>query len=560
MLSQKRNASVGQSITKHLTSESCDLTQLVTVASFLDDAQILSDVQVEVVKKLKNKFESAFKSGNLSEVFSTAFILTKHDATFMEGGILAKLITLLTLSEVVIGGPYASKNSKVDLVSNVFIALFLESQNVELRNLDEYIRAQLKEDTFLKNSSDRSIVLYFASQLKNADHECIKQLIKKLYLLEPEHGELLDCILLKMNERDESLFITSPLPRNSSAISTVAVLWKEKYIKNHKCATLKPSSNGYSDQIYKIVKEESASYSEPLKTYLLNINAKIMNADRNGEISLFAHNFVDALQETEVLFQNNDLDILGAANVFCWAAYTLYDDFIDQEGQVEYLPVANCAMRKSVTLLTSVFKLDEQHSLMEFLFDCMDQANAWELENTRFKVTGSIIFISKIPNYDDLSILSNRAAGHIVAPLCLAKQYNYTHEQHQHLRQALHHYLVARQLNDDIHDWVEDIKNGHCTYVLSCMLRDAKIAPGAYSHFELSALLKSYFWNRGFEESARTVLRHVELSKRSFSKTKKFKAGAVFFRYLDSIESSIHEAQKRFVHKKQFIKQLKKAD
>jgi hypothetical protein len=364
---------------------------------------------------------------------------------------------------------------------------------------------------------------------------------------------------LKINGTNEIFSEVVEPSEKSNMITIVSTLVRGNFVKTQN-SNLKLYSKNYADQVYKIVSEESQLHREPLRSYLIKIEDKIRNADKGGEISLLARYFADALRVPSASVGSNDLNMLGAANVFCWAAYTLYDDFIDGEGQIKYLSIANSAMRKSLTLLRGVFKFEEQHSLIEFLFDCMDQANAWELQETRFTVTESNIFITEIPNYGDLSILSNRAAGHIIAPLCLAIQYSFTHEQQQLLRQALHHYLVARQLNDDMHDWSEDVKNGHCTYVVSCMLRGAKIMPGEYSHSELNNLLKIYFWKHGFEELSHRALAHIELSKRSFAKTKKFNEDAKFFQFLNSIESSVCEARLRFVQKQEFLKEFKQAN
>jgi hypothetical protein len=191
VLNQKPSTSVDETALEHLLDKSRDITELITVATLLGDTQVLLDLQAKLLKKLKNEFEDMLESRNLSELFGAAFILSKQDHAFMDGQLVARLVTLLTQSEVALGGPYTSKNGKSDLITNIFIALFLQSQDVKLSNLTIYIWAQLEDDTFFKNS-ERSIILYFASHLNEADSSLLKKLAVDVYLLEPEYGVLLN--------------------------------------------------------------------------------------------------------------------------------------------------------------------------------------------------------------------------------------------------------------------------------------------------------------------------------------------------------------------------------
>jgi hypothetical protein len=56
------------------------------------------------------------------------------------------------------------------------------------------------------------------------------------------------------------------------------------------------------------------------------------------------------------------------------------------------------------------------------------------------------------------------------------------------------HYLAARQLNDDLHDWEADLRRGQLTAVNVALLRAAQVPAGEHDLDTLVAQLQSVLW------------------------------------------------------------------
>jgi hypothetical protein len=64
------------------------------------------------------------------------------------------------------------------------------------------------------------------------------------------------------------------------------------------------------------------------------------------------------------------------------------------------------------------------------------------------------------------------------------------------LEAGLRHYLIARQLSDDIHDWQEDIRAGQISAVVTQLLKHADIKTGEHPIEQLINELQDVFWHR----------------------------------------------------------------
>lgn len=77
-------------------------------------------------------------------------------------------------------------------------------------------------------------------------------------------------------------------------------------------------------------------------------------------------------------------------------------------------------------------------------------------------------------------------------------------------------YCAARQLNDDIHDWEDDLSNGRITYVSSLLLRQAHIKPGEHLLQELMPKLRKIFWDSELENMLITAHNMAQSAKQEF--------------------------------------------
>lgn len=293
--------------------------------------------------------------------------------------------------------------------------------------------------------------------------------------------------------------------------------------------------------------------NEPLRTEARRIWTAVNRINRKHEITHIATFFAQSLASpllhaTDTLYHD-----LGEANFYAWMAYTIYDDFIDSDGHTPQLNVANAMHRRSLLLYT-------KHAPPTInpwqYFDQMDEANAWELAYCRADVTnGDIHLANKLPRYHSLSMLAARSSAHILGPLIITATAQSHYQTLQAVEQGLRHYLIAKQLNDDIHDWKNDLAQGHLSPVVTYLLEKTNITNGTFSVTEITPILQRYFWKNGLKNLSRRVIYHVKKSKEILLKDNFINSDKTpfFTHILSPVEASVRQgyalqkAQKEFL-------------
>jgi len=238
---------------------------------------------------------------------------------------------------------------------------------------------------------------------------------------------------------------------------------------------------------------------------------KIKANDLTGEISNLSKCFYKSLRKINKVIEEDTLSALGKANQYAWLAYSLYDNILDDNTDVEILPIANNLMRYSVTEYLSG---GLSFPFINSYFDIVDQANIKEANyRNQFSINSQhgIIHIKKILSAKQLHpLLHERSIIHIIGPLCIA--HNQRKEVVDSVYQALSHYCLAKQLNDDIHDWIEDFSSGRPTYVISKLLNASSMKVGSYKIHKVIDLLKDSYWKGGLVELCDEVISAVDIS------------------------------------------------
>jgi hypothetical protein len=95
------------------------------------------------------------------------------------------------------------------------------------------------------------------------------------------------------------------------------------------------------------------------------------------------------------------------------------------------------------------------------------EAHSWEQQSHRLPLTVSV------GNLVDLDRLADRSALlqlSIVAQFVL-RGYDLDHPLRLTLAETLRQYAIARQIGDDLTDWLEDLRRGRLNYVSACVAR-----------------------------------------------------------------------------------------
>lgn len=271
------------------------------------------------------------------------------------------------------------------------------------------------------------------------------------------------------------------------------------------------------DILYDSAKTTLRKLGEPLKSGGIAFLERVRRADTTHEIGRIATFFERSLVRPDA---RAPIDQLGEANIHCWISYMLYDHLIDGEASLEQLPIANVTMRIALDSYRSLFPADHPfQNVLTGTFNDMDFANAWELKHTRMQVNNDSIAITPLPDYGTFTVLAKRSFGHALGPIALAHFHGFTTQQQRLLEKGFRHYLIARQLNDDLHDWQEDLRGGRLSAVVTHMIQSEGLSTGIYQLDELVARLRVNFWNKSMEEMNAIIHRHVNLSQKYLSQS-----------------------------------------
>ncbi len=290
----------------------------------------------------------------------------------------------------------------------------------------------------------------------------------------------------------------------------------------------------------------TAAYSQlgqlpkPLKTLAFSFLDRLEKTDKNREIALLPTFFYESLTTTEI---SPSLSILGEANIYCWIAYTIYDHLLDGEQATQYLPVANVSMRLALQRYQSLFPGNPsfQQKVMS-VFDGMDAANSWEMKYCRFEQKGSMTTITTLPAYGRYDFLARRSLGHALGPLAIAYANSLRPLQVDALEKGFRHYLIARQLSDDIHDWQEDMRAGHGSAVVTYILNDERIKAGTYEIEPLISTMQSNFWRRSMQATNTIIRQHVRLSRKYLSNSQILRKDGPFLELVTRLDAIATES------------------
>ena len=259
----------------------------------------------------------------------------------------------------------------------------------------------------------------------------------------------------------------------------------------------------YSDTLYSIIDSELAGFQLPDSARVYKLYEKIKKADKFGEISTINRTFYKSikpdLKKPSVTLTT--LELLDKANIYTWLAYSLYDEVLD-ENAITLISPANIILREAYSLYLNAGVPKE---IIDNLFSIVDSSNNLEikLRNT-----------SK-PNLDDLRpLLSGKSIAHCLGQYWLLSNMNYPAENSK--AEGFEKYCAARQLNDDLFDWRDDITRNHYTYASIYLANGARVSVPLSGKQELQAL-NQFFWDSGLEFLCREVITLCEESFDSLS-------------------------------------------
>jgi hypothetical protein len=521
---------------------------------------------------------------DLDDTIAAFIALASCDPTYISGGTMAAIVSVLTTLETQEGGPYRTWLvppdspavwTDVDMAVNCNIGFFFSLYGVSLPGLENYIEKKVAALDFTSPYYFSSYpVLYYLSRFYRG--AAVPEIIKFIISQRNNNGSwgnplqtaLAISALLRWNYPEEDLAISIEYIANQWQTE----LWQpyafcldpasrgKKYYAGSRALTASFCAEAfqlYLDKInsFQVLPREAerASETDKIRAAII-VRAKTIISTAGPELALKAEERIEKTIRTDTNYQigllgfffreglnkelrskvsNTFVKNIGAANILGWTAYSIYDDFFDAEGQAVLLPVANLCLRE----LTSIYSLLIPRSTSfydEFVqaMNRVEQANIWEIENFHMENRG--LGASSGPSWmrDDGEMLAAKSFGHALPALAILYKLGYARDskQMEGARNFFRHYLIARQLNDDAHDWVEDMMrfqiNSVGQQVLARAVEKGMIESGSILEpISIINPLRDIFWNEVMNTVSRDIRMHIRQAKK-------------FLRDMDCLEDS----------------------
>lgn len=473
---------------------------------------------------------------DIDDTFCAYNALLSADSNSITPDILVAITKILIATEASIGGPYrtwiVSTESEdvwldVDPAVNANVAYFLSTVASIPKGLQSYLEKILRTNTLQSAYYfDNLATLYYLSRCPD---KIFRERCAELLPIVDEDTSSLNIalsinILLNAGQEDECEKYIQLLLRKQhldgswpaagfsidrvegsssyySGCSTLTTAFAlealARYREHTVCTTEQDQKNNLSTKkLLDRIQKSSDSLPEELKQTMNQYLQKTQTGINGSEIlknaTMLNNSLRDPIKNDDEVFHT-----LGTANLYGWIAYTIYDDFIDNEGDPLLLPTANAAHRISLYSFLEASPNEAFDTYVAKIFNTMDAANMWELLHCRASVSDRMITLEGLPDYGTLDVLAHRSIGHALPPLTLLAKIGTSTESHEFkmIEAAFRHYLIAKQLNDDAHDWLEDFNNGHISYVVAAILREMGVPEGVHTKNELGPEMQRFFWH-----------------------------------------------------------------
>ncbi len=510
--------------------------------------------------------------------------LYHHDPRLVDGAVQAHLASQLIAAEVKPGGPYrtwlvGSTASEVwrdvDVAVNANIGYLLSLLGVELPGLEGYITGRLEGEglasTYYVGTAP---TLYFVARWYRgvARKELSRLITTQLAAKEHYTNSLMQAMLITAALRvgiepgrlrtaverliscqgDEggwpatALYYEPPVDgalyyAGSSALTTAFCL---EALGSYKRSLVVVRQPGQTDQMKVMAgaleRSNLISHYELRRRFRTQIR-QLAAHDHDRQITAIATTTALALG---VQLPASTLLKLNVASLSGWVAYTIYDDFLDGEGRPSLLGAANVALRQTLQSFLSALPKDALfQQAVSTALDRVDGANTWEVVRARASVQRGVVRIKRLPDYGDYAQLAERSWGHTLAATGVMRAAGYLPEgpEIMHLEEFFRHFLIARQLNDDAHDWEEDLSRGHLTAAVTLLLR----VEGMPCIIDLASQregLRLRFWEETITLITSLIKHHAMLARRALVKCVPLRHTEEFERLIAALERSAQRA------------------
>lgn len=527
----------------------------------------------------ERKNGAAHYPDDLDDTFAALIALRRYQPSLIYADVLAAITKLLISCEVREGGPYrtwivppdtAGISNDADVAINGTVGYFLSMLGVHPSRIGEYLTAAVRDRRLASPYYPGPCqAAYFASRYYGTDRNLSPAARNAFISMIREIGtEDLDPLTPLESAMLISSYFNCGLPENipppivhklidahgthgwrpypfcvdpakdhktfyagSSALTAAFIAEALAFfISSGTNSFHHPSDSvvlgGISDDsFHRTIQNVAIQECKPLTETLRTIVAKKIMAYSDPTITAPSHDLKKILGQKGCVISSMFMEDAALAGFYGWMAYDIYDDLQDREGCPILIPVANFFLRMLIRTCTRAAALFPAFMLGEFFnatLDTIDSAGAWEISHCNIPSPGRFLLppMADLPAFGDYSNLANRSIGYAMGPLAELRVAGFDPDSagYRNIESFFRHYLIARQLNDDAHDWEEDLRRGRINPASALLIKKyCERFPGC-SPIDLNSSfphLREFFWREIIDDIASLIHAHVQASRRA---------------------------------------------
>jgi hypothetical protein len=499
------------------------------------------------------------------------------------------IMALLINNEVATGGPYetwilhSEKDYNawhdVDIVVNACIANFLALSDIRLPNLIAYIDTAIIENNIAsKYYHQEYIVLYFVtSNYKGVYADLLRKRILALqhpqghwntpfatalcttallrlgenpamlrnainYLEHTEHNGMWQSDPFFIESISTSETIYSSCSAHCSACVVEAIILYQKACSDFADNSIISDKQLYCNNILNSCRTYIKDSVPQIELQFEHSLQALTIKDPNSEIVLLSYNFLLSLKP-ECQKKTFSQTVLSMANVFGWIGYSAMDAIIDGESSITLLSMTLTCIRTSALLFISQTYDDHSKETVKNILDGIESSLAWEQSIILQMTDQRLLLPDTLPDYGDYYSLAAKSLGHALGPMLLCLELGEL-DQAILVKQFFIHYLIARQLHDDAHDWLEDLRRGFINSVAVGILAAWRTTCNKnILHIESEQeKLQSLFWNEHIDVISQEIISQCHKAQALLSKIVIISDSSYLESLLLPLKQSAHKA------------------
>lgn len=453
--------------------------------------------------------------------------ITHYEPNYIDGQALATIIKLLVHCETDPGGPFktwlvpkdaAQTWQDVDIVVNSNVGYFLSLIDIYLPSIHDSITKKLTDsEPVSPYYPTQTQVLYFVSRFYKSQKERLSDIYISPTLKNPN---LLEQAIIISSMEDIRSFIASienegfrpyafcidPMregKRSYAGSSALTAALSAEALARH-AETYKARTANTVNTFHAHIQNLACERSAKLDPELQKLTLEQIEKTSDKKITLLSYEVQKILQAKGISIPTALVENLALSNLYGWMAYTIHDDIMDDEGESLLIPCANFFLRELIQIYDVLDNsIPGAASLLRNTMNRIDNGMVWEKERCQFP---------NLPEFGDYSNLADRSIGHALGPvtILLSIGHNMDSEEDKNMMALFHHYLIARQLHDDAHDWEEDLLRGRVNSVCSLLLKQFQ---KKYHGVQETSKLREFFWTETIDEVVDLILFHINAAE-----------------------------------------------